>query len=117
MRKNLLMETLAILADEGYRLGDIEWVGCLAFEIPLDRFVELADQEYDDGYGSVEVCPDLTICMKDGSWFERSSYDGAEWWDYQSCLRRPKEVRVNAKTLFVGDFDHTFLSECNPKES
>ena len=117
MRKNLLLETLDVLADQGYRLADIEWVGCSEFEIPLNRFIELADREYDAGYGKEEVCPDLIVSLKDGSWLERRGYDGAEWWDYQSRLRPPKEFRANVKTLFVEGFDHTFLGECNPKEN
>ena len=115
--QNLLLETLNALAYKGYRLKDIEWLGCSEFEIPLDHFIELANREYDDGYGKEEVCPDLVISLKDGSWFERRACAGSEWWEYQSCVRRPQKVKTNVETLFVEDFDHTFLSECNPKEN
>lgn len=117
MRKNLLLETLEVLADEGYRLADIEWVGSTEFEIPVDRFFELADQEYDSGFCSAKVCHDLIICMKDGSWFERGEYDGSEWWEHQVPMRRPSMFLAEVETVFVKDYDHVFLAECNLKEN
>ena len=38
---------------------------------------------YFDGYGSQEW--DGWISFTDGSWIERSEYDGSEWWAYKSC--------------------------------
>lgn len=96
---NLKIETLEVLEGHGYTIEDIEWVGSENYEILVDRFFELADQEYDNGYGIVKVCTDLIIFMKDGSWFERDHYDGLEWWRHRKVPRRGKCVD-GVKTVF-----------------
>lgn len=113
---NLKVETLRYLDHLGYTVDDIAWVGSTELEIPVDRFFELADQEYNSGFGSAEVCRDLIICMKDGSWFERGEYDGSEWWQYRATLRRPSMFLAEVETVFVKDYDHVFLAECNLEE-
>ena len=113
---NLKAETLRRLDHHGYTVDDIAWVGSTEFEIPVDRFFELADQGYDSGFGSAKVCHDLIICMKDGSWFERGEYDGSEWWEYQVPMRRPSVFIAEPKTVFVKDFWKVFLGECNLEE-
>lgn len=100
---NLKDETLEVLEGYAYTVEDIEWVGSENYEIPVDRFFELADQEYDKGYGSEKVCTDLVIFMKDGFWFERDSYDGAEWWRRRRAPRRGKRVD-DVKTVFIEDY-------------
>lgn len=109
---NLKDETLEMLEGYAYTVEDIEWVGSEEYEIPVDRFFELADQEYDNGYGSEKVCTDLVISMKDGSWFERDNYDGSEWWKHMAPTRRPKKRMDNVKTVFSKGYD-TWLGECN----
>lgn len=109
---NLKIETLEVLEGHGYTVNDIEWVGSDAYEISQDYFWELADREYDNGYGSEEVCTDLIIGMKDGSWFERGNYDGAEWWKHKIPVRRPNMYLAEPKTLFVEDGKY-FLGEYN----
>ena len=109
---NLKIETLEMLESHCYTVNDIEWVGSDAYEISQGCFWELADREYDSGYGSEEVCIDLIIGMKDGSWFERENYDGAEWWKHMVPIRRPNMYIVEPKTLFVED-DKRFLGEYN----
>lgn len=40
-------------------------------------------KEYCNGYGVQEW--EGWISFQDGTWIERSEYDGSEWWSYRSC--------------------------------
>lgn len=53
--------------------------------ISVDKFIELANVLYYDGYGAQEVASDLVLIMNDGSWYERAEYDGSEWWVHKKC--------------------------------
>ena len=86
---NLLKETKLILKAHGYRMGDIAWVGCDEFKIPIEEFAERADTVYDNGFGGQEVAKDLVVVLKDGSWLERAEYDGAEWWAFKAKKKEP----------------------------
>ncbi|MBE6081491.1 MAG: hypothetical protein E7205_02245 [Tissierellaceae bacterium] len=80
----------------------------------LDKFIELADVIYDDGYGSVEVATDLIIVGKD-FFMIREEYDGSEWWEYYSMdmFQKPKkELKI---TKLVGGMEDT-LKEFNNEE-
>ena len=46
----------------------------------LDKLPERA-VNYDSGYGSQEWFG--WVSFKDGTWIERESYDGSEWWTMQ----------------------------------
>ena len=83
---NLLQETIETLESRGHTLDDIEAVQGGTIRISVEHFKELADKEYDDGYGSQHVARDLTLIMKDGSWYTRWEYDGSEGWEHH---RRP----------------------------
>lgn len=89
---NLLHEVRGILANHDKTLGDISWVGCRDFSIPLSRFFELADVYYDSGFGAQHVASDL-IVVGDGWHLERNEYDGSEWWEFKTTIERPQEVR------------------------
>lgn len=89
---NLKEETIGIINKNGYSVDDVTWVGNGDFEIPLDRFWELADREYDSGFGSEEVATDIVVAMKDGSWLERHECDGSEWWEFKRSPQRPSKV-------------------------
>lgn len=86
---NLLNETITVLHNNNYGMDDIEAIQGSDIRISVDRFKELADVDYDNGYGAQEVATDLVILMKDGSWFSRGEYDGSEWWQLN---RRPAVV-------------------------
>jgi hypothetical protein len=48
-----------------------------------DKFIsQLKAIEYNDGYGGQELFG--VIWYKDGTYSERSEYDGSEWWSYRS---------------------------------
>ena len=80
---NLLKETIEILEENDKTFDDVIGVCGEEFQISIEDFKRLANQEYDDGYGSQEVAEDLVIVGKD-FWLERHEYDGSEWWEYKS---------------------------------
>jgi hypothetical protein len=43
------------------------------------NLLSFLDREYDDGYGGQELHG--YIWYADGTWSDRSEYDGSEWWD------------------------------------
>lgn len=92
MTKNLLKETIAILAEHGHTLSDIEWVGGNDFEISIDLFKKLANHDYDAGFGAQKVAADLMLVGKD-FWLERHEYDGAESWDFKVLPTRPAKTQ------------------------
>lgn len=56
-----------------------------------DEFIRKLDFKYDNGYGSQNLFG--TIWYKDGSWSERSEYDGSEYWSYKACPVIPDHVK------------------------
>ena len=89
---NLLYETRSVLDQHGKTLFDVVWVGCTDFQIPINQFVECANQKYDSGYGAPEVATDLLVVGSD-FWLERHEYDGSEWWEYKELPKMPHETR------------------------
>lgn len=57
----------------------------------FQKFYDALDFEYDDGYGSQELFG--IVWMKDGSWFERHEYDGAEGWEYKKTPPLPHYLK------------------------
>lgn len=88
---NLLEETERALTCRNKTWNDVFWIGGHDFYISVEQFKEAAkDTNYDCGYGSEEVAVDLVICFNDGSWLSRESYDGSEWWRYNSYPQKPR---------------------------
>lgn len=103
MMRNLLKETEKALKENGKSLSDIEWVGCSLFQIDIGQFLDLADADYDPGYGAPEVATDLLVVGKD-FWLERNEYDGSEWWEFKAYPAKPDDVR-SVHTLMCGMWD------------
>lgn len=92
---NLKEDLTDTLAHFRLTLEDVLWVyimdanvegRIIANEPPSDALLtRLEEEEFDPGHGFVFFCG--TIWLKDGTWFDRDSYDGAEWW---ALRRRPK---------------------------
>lgn len=85
---NLKNETLEILSEYGKTWDDVEWVGTRDKIIDKDKFLILADVEYDNGYGGTEVNTNLLVVGKD-FWVERAEYDGSEWWEFKQLPKKP----------------------------
>ena len=90
---NLLTETLEILNENGKTVDDIKWIGTYTAEISIRTFLEYADQEYDNGYGTPEVNMSLVV-VGDDWWLERGEYDGSEWWEFKTKPKRPKSIET-----------------------
>lgn len=100
---NLLIETLEILRTAGKSSTDVEWVGNSKVWFTWQEFEELADTEYDKGFGAQEVAQDVLVVGKDW-WLERGEYDGAEWWEYKTLPLKPsKQITLRALTVAQRD--------------
>lgn len=96
---NLKKEVLCILEQNGKTIDDIIWIGCEQFRMDVKTFWNLADTEYDDGYGAPEVATDLLIVGKD-FWLERADYDGSEWFEFKVMPKMPGRIEpITALTV------------------
>ena len=97
---NLLRQTEEILNNYGKAWSDICWIGIPEGSevywmpdaygtVPIENFKEMADREYDDGYGGAEVNTHLIIAGDDW-WLERGEYDGSEWWEFKTMPKKPE---------------------------
>lgn len=90
MMINYGQETTKALANRGYTVFDIDWIGTHDFTISVEEFFKAAyNTNYNNSYGCVATPMDIVIVMKDGNWFERSEYDGSEWWAYKRVYTKP----------------------------
>jgi hypothetical protein len=90
-KRNLLGETLTFLAAVGKSPRDVLWVGSEdgRYALSWEEFAQIADVEYDPGYGAQKIAVDLVV-VGDGWWLERWEYDGAEGWSFKECpVRQP----------------------------
>ena len=91
--ENLLKETKEILKGNNKKLSDVLWLGSDSFGyFTVEDFEEIANTEYDAGFGSPKVAEDLIIVGKD-FWLERHEYDGSESWKYKSMPIKPSKYR------------------------
>ena len=90
--KNLFDETRHLIADLGYCPGNIIFIGseqsghCCTW----DEFGQLANEEYDEGFGAQEVAHDLIIVFSDGFMLVRGEYDGSEYWEDRKPFKMPE---------------------------
>ena len=91
---NLLEETLEKLKDNDKSPEDVKWVGTYQQYFSWEEFEDIARHEiYNDGYGAQEVAYDLMI-VGEGFWLERCEYDGSEWWEFKSSIKKPSVHKV-----------------------
>ena len=97
---NLLEETKECLEEHNKTLYDIVWIGSRKYYIDIDKFINIADTEYDNSYGSPEVAENLLI-VGENWWLERHEYDGSEWWEYKEIPIKPKnKIELQALTVY-----------------
>lgn len=96
---NLLTETIDMLAAFSLTPEDVQWVGSRDGELGISwgEFAQIANVEYDNGYGSQQVASDLVV-VGDGWWLERHEYDGSECWMYQTAPK-PDEFYTSFKRV------------------
>lgn len=116
---NLKEEILTLLKENRKSKSDVLWAGSKDGVIDLDLFWELADTEYDDGYGVTDCAEDLLVVGSD-FWLERHEYDGSEWFEYKTMPARP-QVNLSVRWLtntqrFYGTDDSMSVWGCTLKE-
>lgn len=104
---NLLKETNIELATFKFTPEDIIFIGSVDgnYECSWNEFCELANFEYDDGYGGTEVVSDLVIRFKDGSFLERWEYDGSEGWRCIKAFVPKSKTKKIQRLKFEGPID------------
>lgn len=93
---NFLKETEEALATAGKKADDIMQIGGGEYRCTWEEFVKLADFDYHEGFGAQKIASDLTIVFRDGSWLERSEYDGSEGWEYKGT---PAFIPLHTKPI------------------
>ena len=90
---NLLQETTKKLMAYHKTWNDVLWIGGSEFTISIEDFKRLANREYDNGFGCVEINDNLVL-VGDTFWLERHTYDGSEWWEYKEIPKYKDENEV-----------------------
>lgn len=93
---------MADIQQSGHVFTDIVFIGSetSGHSCTWDEFVELANFDYDSGFGSQKVAADLIIVFSDGAKMWRHEYDGSEHWQYSSPFKMP-EKRLPVRSLVV----------------
>jgi len=99
---NLLKETQCAIEDSGHNINDIVFIGSeeSGHSCTWNEFVELANKDYDSGFGSQKVAHDLVIVFSDNQKMWRSEYDGSECWAFSKSFKKPA-VSKPIKSLFT----------------
>ena len=71
---------------------DIHKEDCKPMEFRGTTEGEFPNVDYDSSWGAQELFGH--VLMKDGTWFERSEYDGSEYWSYK---HRPEPILTKDK--------------------
>jgi hypothetical protein len=81
--RNFLEESRKEIEESGHTPDDIVFIGSeeSGHQCSFDEFCQLADFNYDYGYGACKIAKDLVIVFSDGQKMIRQEYDGSEWWD------------------------------------
>lgn len=102
--KNLLIETTEAITRSNHDTEDITFIGSLVsgHSCAWDQFRQLADREYNAGFGGQEVARDLVIVFSDDTLLVREEYDGAEAWRFVQFIA-PPDTRHPIKSVFATD--------------
>src|ERR1700688_2346255 len=103
---NFKQETLDDLKANGKKWSDVKWIGKSdgSIRIHPDVFLEIADRNYDSGFGSNEVNNDIVV-VGDDWWLSRWEYDGSEGWEFCTIPTLQPDYHLG-KGVFVKDFDN-----------
>lgn len=114
---NFLQETTALIQSLGLTPEDIDFIGSekSGHSCTWEQFLNLADFEYDSGYGSQRVATDLIIVFKDGTRAFRSEYAGSEGWDTHVPFKKPR-IELPIERLIHGNCRWSTLSTIQKQE-
>ena len=109
--RNFLQETQDEIASSGHTEQDIIFIGSeqSGHQCSWAEFLNLSDFDYDSGFGSAEIPPDLCIVFADGHKLTRGEYDGSEWWEHTWPFRKPS-ISLPIKKLYRENYESS-LSE------
>lgn len=111
---NLLRETIETLVEHNKTWNDVLWIGGSDFTISIEEFKNLANRDYDNGYGAPAVAQDLIVVGEDW-WLERYEYDGAKEWVYKSYPKKPLEQK-SVRRVITSKFGWQSLAEMQEME-
>lgn len=106
---NLLRETLDALKENNKTPADVIWVGSPDARFTWEKFVDVADFDYDEGFGGQHIARDLLVVGND-FWLERYEYDGSECWDFKQMPKMPTE-RLDVKRVGGDEYMWATLEE------
>lgn len=115
---NFLEETVENLKSWKKKPRDIKFIGSLSsgHSCTWEEFEELANFEYDSGFGGQVVASDIVILFEDGSYMNRGEYDGSEWWEYVYSPIIPKKLKKIKHLKSPHNNGWETLSACNTRE-
>lgn len=112
--RNFYDETVSALAENGYDIDDIAWVGNENVCLDTQQFLESAQMTVYEYPGIPKIPYDLKIVMNDNSYFYRDLRDECfEGWEHAKVPEKPMDmVRMRPLPLTVeyGTLDE-FLEE------
>lgn len=105
---NLLEETKQAMIDSGHTEADIVYIGSRysGHQCSWEEFCDLADEEYNSGFGAQKVASDLVVAFRDGQRLERGEYDGSEGWVANELFKRPDVETKKIKRLICNEYPH-----------
>lgn len=118
---NLLTETKKKMDVYGLVPEDIIYIGTNPnaekpyYSCSWEKFTEIADFEYDSGFGGQEIAADLVIIFKNGTFMTRGEYDGSEWWNVHLLFTIPEETLPLEK--LTGDSGWSTLGEIHAEHN
>jgi len=92
--EGLTLMCASIKLGDGYSYGDNPKkfeLKAVYSEEELNAFINSLDFIYDSGYGGQELFG--VLWFTDGTWAERSEYDGSEWWYRPVLPEIPEELK------------------------
>ena len=114
---NFLRETIESIGETNHSEQDVMFVGSAdgEYRVSWDKFKEISNFEYDNGYGGQEVAYDLIVYFKDGSWLERYEYDGSERWCFVGLknFREDDDYKgfIDIEKVLKDEYNYTFNEE------
>lgn len=80
------------LTDNRLKSSKTSTLRCGYSEDEYQSFLSDIDFNYHNGFGRMVLFG--KIWYTDGSWSERSEYDGAEWWEHRCVPDIPEELKA-----------------------
>jgi len=101
---NFLQETTQAITDSRHAIDDVIFIGSeeTGHQCSWSEFVELANFDYDEGFGAQKIASDLILVFSDGTRAWRYEYDGSEGWLFSKPFTPPKEVKKIKRLSVLG---------------